>query len=501
MSELWPFQKEAIKKIQHFKGRALLADEMGLGKTHEALGWLKLNPDKRPVIVVCPAFLKWVWESIASFHFDMQSEVLQGTKPTKIRLTKSHPLLIINYEILQYWLPYIQKLEPQVVALDEVHYIKNRRAKRTKAVKELCKGIPYLLGIGGTPSVNRPVELWPILNLIAPKEFPSFLSYAFRYCKPVRLPWGWLYKGADNLSELHNKLISLMMIRRLKKDVLKELPDKIRQIIPLQVEDGGEYSQAETNFIRWLTKKSISKAKRAKKAKQLAKMGYLKRLAAELKMKSVLNWIDGFLETNDGKLVLYCVHRKIVQMLHEKYRKISVVVDGSVTNRKRKIAVRSFQNNKSTRIFIGNIKAAGLGITLTAASVLAFVEMSWTPGDHTQAEDRIHRIGQKDPSTIYYFVARNTIEENLCRLIQKKQIILSETLDGKARIKELSIFDELEKELRKESNMAKPMSKNTSEEEAKKIYKLWVCRYGQKNANRLSRKVRRPFREKQNENH
>lgn len=450
-TKLYKYQEKAVRKIRHFKGRTLLADEMGLGKTLEALKWLKLNPKKRPAIVVCPASSKWVWEAEASLHLGMRSEVLNGQKPPKKGLTSKHSLLVINYEILQHWLEYLQALNPQVLILDECHYIKNLRTKRTKAVQKLNKNIPHIIGIGGTPLTNRPYELWPILSLIRPDIFNSVWSFRWRYCKPVRNPWGWEYKGAENLRELHRKLNSLMMIRRLKKDVLKELPAKTRQIIPLEIDTFRitEYKEATDNFVRWLTTKSATKVERAKRAERLVQMGYLKRLAAELKMNKVLKWIDDLLEESTGKLVLFCIHKKIIQQIYNKYKNTSVVIDGSVTGKKRKIAVRTFQTNKSIRIFIGNIQAAGVTITLTAANSLAFVEMGWTPGEHTQAEDRIHRIGQKKAAMIYYLIAKGTIEESLCKLIQKKQAILSKTLDGKKGINKLDIFNQLEKALLK----------------------------------------------------
>ena len=167
-------------------------------------------------------------------------------------------------------------------------------------------------------------------------------------------------------------------------------------------------------------------------------------------MKYVIKWIDDFLEINDGKIVLYCCHKKIINRLHKKYRHISVMVDGSTPTHKRKMAVDSFQKNKKIRIFIRNIRASGEGITLTAASTMAFVELDWTPGKHTQAEDRIHRIGQKNASDIYYLIAKGTIEEYLCELIQKKQKIISEVLDGTSNDNTLDIYDELEKKLKKE---------------------------------------------------
>ncbi len=441
------YQLKAVRKIEHFKGRALLADEMGLGKTVEALLWLKKYPKRKPVIVVCPAFLKWMWEAFVHDILKIRCDVLQGTSPSKTGLMGKHSFVIINYEILQYWVPYLKKLKPKALLMDECHYQKTPGAKRTKAIKSLTKKIPYVIAIGGTPLVNRPIELWTTLRLLRPDIFKSKLQYTIRYCNRKWTPWGWDVSGATHLKELHKILNSTMMIRRLKRDVLKELPDKTRHAIPFEIER-KEYDEAVNNFIRWLTKKSPAKAKRAKRAEQLVKMGYLKRLAAKGKMETVLSWVNTFLEESDGKLVLFCVHRAIIKILHDKYKGICVVVDGGITGKNRKKAVRNFQTNKKIRIFVGNIKAAGLGLTLTAASTLAFVEMNWTPGDHTQAEDRIHRIGQKNAANIYYLVAKDTIEEDLCKLIQKKQKILTAALDGGYNANQLNIFDELEKGLR-----------------------------------------------------
>jgi len=422
---------------------------MGLGKTLEALKWLRQNPKLKPAVVVCPASLKWVWETEASMHLGMRSEILNGQKPPKRGFIGKHPLIIINYEILQYWLEYLQRLNLQVLLLDECHYIKNLRANRTKAVRKLAKRIPHIIGIGGTPLTNRPSELWPILNLIRPDHFGSLWSYRWRYCNPIRKPWGWEYKGANNLKELHRKLNSLMMIRRLKKDVLSELPDKTRQIIPMDIDNRNEYQEALNNFVTWLTRKSTVKAERAKRAEQLVQMGYLKRLSAELKMKFVLQWIDDFLEESDGKLVLGAIHKNIIRQVHSRYKHISVVADGSVTGKKRKFVIQTFQKNKSIRLLVGNIDVIGLGHTLTAASTGALLEIPWTPAKAIQFEDRIHRIGQKKVVMIYYLIAKDTIEEKLCELLQKKQAILSATLDGKKQINKLEIFDELQKELLK----------------------------------------------------
>jgi SNF2 family DNA or RNA helicase len=450
MTKLYKFQEKAVRKISHFDGRALLADEMGLGKTLEALQWLAENPELRPAVVVCPANIKWVWETQAVEHVSLRADILQGKSPPRKRLTNSHPILILNYEILQYWFKYIRRLQPKVLLLDECHYIKNLRAIRTRKARKLSKRVPHIIGISGTPLTNRPWELFPILNILRPDKFPSPILFAFRYCKPRLGRRGtWEYKGATNLKELHNRLNRLCMIRRLKKDVIKELPDKIRQVIPLPIEKKKDYQEAADNFLRWLRKISKAKAHRAKKAQQLVQLGYLKRLAAELKMKAVLEWVDSFLEESSGKLVLYCCHKKIIKILRERYKNICVVIEGGTPTKKRKLIVKSFQTKKKKRLFIGNIRAAGVGITLTAASTLAFVELDWVPGNHTQAEDRIHRIGQKNAAVIYYLIARGTIEEDLCRIIQKKQINISKILDGKKKTADkLEVFNMLEKKLK-----------------------------------------------------
>lgn len=445
MTELYQYQLEGAKKIREYKGRALLADDMGLGKTIQALYYINKCPKKRPVVIVCPANLKWVWETQASEHFNLRAEIINGKRPPKSKIVKTCPILILNYELVSSWLSYLLKIKPQLLILDECHYIKNKKAKRTVAIKALSKNIPHLIAISGTPLLSCPAELYPTLNILNPKKFNSFVAFAMRYCKPIRMPWGWEYKGASRVEEL-NKILSSFMIRRLKKDVLKELPPKTRQIIPMSISNLTEYKKAEANIIAWLAEQSVIKAQKAKKAEALVKMGYLKRLAATLKLEKVFVWLDDFLESTDEKLVLYGVHKNILKPIRDRYKNISVFVDGSTPRKDRKLAVTFFQKKKQTRLFIGNIRAAGEGITLTAATKLVFVELDWTPGKHTQAEDRIHRIGQEENVVIYYLIAKDTIEEKLCQLIQKKQENITSVLDGK-KVNDFNLFNELQKQI------------------------------------------------------
>jgi len=450
MTKLYRYQKRGVLQLEKLGGRVLLADEMGLGKTIQALYYFKRNK-MSPVVVICPASLKYNWAREAAVHIKERAEILEGTKPPKKKVFKQNPFVIINYEILGPWLEYLVDLEPKLVILDECQYIKNRQAKRTRYVKQLCKSVPHVLALSGTPLTNRPAELWTTLNIIRPDLFKSFMSYALEYCAAQRKPWGWEYKGARNLPELHEILITNCMVRRRKVDVLKDLPAKARHAVPVPLENRKEYDEAEEDLILWLSKYSKQKATSAARAQRLVKMGYLKRLAAELKLKAVMDWIDTFLEETDDKLVVFAIHKNIIQQLKERYPGC-VTVTGQVTGKKRQRSVDKFQRHKGTRLFIGNLQAAGIGLTLTAASTVLFAELGWTPGEHIQGEDRIHRIGQQYKSTCYYLIGVNTIEERLSRIIQEKQAVLSATLDGGTIDEQLNIFDQLQEELTRETS-------------------------------------------------
>lgn len=436
--------------IEKFNGRALLADQMGLGKTIQSLLWAYRNPDVRPIVIVCPASLKFNWEREASKHFGMVSEILNGTKPPKLGLTASHQIVIINYDILVYWLAFLRALEPKLVIIDECHYGKSLKSIRSRSLQKLCKGVPHVIALSGTPITNRPAELWPTLHILRPDKFPSFLPYGQEFCDPQLTPWGWRYNGATNLKRLNKRLRKLCMIRRLKSEVIEQLPPKIRSVIPIALSpaDRKEYNHAFNDFIGWLSQYDKTKATRAARAERLVKWGYLKRLSSQLKMKGVLEWIDNFLKESQSKLILFAVHKDVVSTLYERYKPISVKVDGSVNKEHRKNAVDAFQHNRKIKIFIGNIRAAGVGLNLTAADTVAFVELSWTPGEHSQAEDRAWaRVNDMHGCNVFYLIANDTIEVKLMDLIDKKQKVLDEVLDGKRGASGFELMDLLEDQL------------------------------------------------------
>ncbi len=451
MTRPLPFQKEDAAAIERFDGRCLIASEMGTGKSLISLLWGNRNPELRPIVIVCPASLKWNWQREASIHFGLLAEVLSGMKPNPGSINVSS-IYIINYDILGPWIPFLKSINPQIVILDEVHFISNQRTRRCKHTRMLCRDVPHVLALSGTPLTNRPYELWPTLNILQPSQYPSAWIFAQAHCDPKMTPWGWDFSGASNLNLLHKRLLKTCMIRRLKKDVLSELPAKRRAVVPMEMSNPKEYRNAVKDFYGWLSAKSVAKANRARNAEALVKVGYLKQLAASLKMPSVIDWIDDFLAESDEKLVLFAVHKNVIHQLEERYRHQCVVIDGDVTGQDRQRAVDAFQKSSKVRLFIGNIKAAGVGITLTAASTVAFIELGWTPGEHVQAEDRLHRISQLNSVMCYYLLAKDSCEEKICGLIQAKMAVLDKVLDGKTNGESLDIFDLLLKSLEEEAN-------------------------------------------------
>jgi SWI/SNF-related matrix-associated actin-dependent regulator of chromatin subfamily A-like protein 1 len=445
MTQLYKYQKRGVKKILRFKGRALLGDEMGLGKTIQALTYIKKCPDDTlPALVVCPATAKWVWRAEIRKHTKLSCRILNGRQTKTYQ--KQRDVTIINYDVLCTWKSVLLKNKFNTIILDECHYIKTWKAKRTKAAVSLGKKIPHVIALSGTPLTNRPKELYTTLHLLLPKLFPSFVPYAFRYCGRRMTPWGWDDSRATHLDELHEILKKHCMIRRTKKQVLKELPEKTRTVIPLPIDRPYEYATAESDFLGWLDKNNVGKVKTAQKAESLVKLGYLKRLAADLKMRRVTEWIDDFLDETDEKLVVFAYHKKVIAQLKDRYKKRCVVVDGSSTQQQRQANVTEFQTGKA-RLFIGQIVAAGTAITLTAASHVMFAELDWVPGNHIQAEDRLHRIGQKNHVQVYYLIAKNTIEQDLCNVIQKKAKIITTILDGKVKGNDFDVFDQLMKRI------------------------------------------------------
>lgn len=451
-----PFQWDGAKGIHAFDGRSLLADEMGLGKTFQVLLYLLKYQPKRPVIVVTPAAAKYSWEHEAKHHFGLLTEVVSGRKmPRKARLANLHaPIIVINYEILHNWVDYLIELRPICVVWDEAHYIGNPKTIRFKALEFLINEarVPYRIALSGTPLTNRPSELWTTLHLLRPDLYGSLMDFGMEYCQPKIVRGIWSFTGAKNLDKLHVRLKTELMIRRLKKDVAKELPEKVRKLIPIELdkEARDEYDFCARHFITWLKLRHPGKVHAALKAPHLVQMGYLLRLCAKLKRFTVAQWIDDFVAESDSKIVIFSGHTKMIEWLERRYAGQCVVINGEITGRKRHDAIQRFQKDPSIRFAFCNPKAAGVAITLTAANVVCYTDFPYAPGTVKQGEDRIHRIGQTKKCYIYFLAARRTIEEKLCDLLATKQHILDQVLDGIDNGQDFDIFEELWRYVRKD---------------------------------------------------
>ena len=485
--DLYPFQRAGVSFIQSRDGRALIADEMGLGKTVQALGWLQLNPQARPAVIVVPASLKLNWQREAEKWMKEPHVVVLNGRPkrgdgvirTAVRRWGKDVVYVVNYDIMANATekvasidfpvdtgmrgggPDVKKpkrvevpetgwtdvllnyVKPTVTIMDECHYIKNPKAARSKAVIGLGKPCKHVIGLSGTPITNRPVEFHPTISLIAPQLFPSFWRYAQEYCGARHNGFGWDFGGATNTEKLHQKLTRTIMMRRLKCDVMKELPPKVRSVIPLEIENRREYNRAQHDFLGWLEGVDPKKMEAAKRAEALVSIEKLKQLTIKGKMKACIQWVTDFLD-NDEKLVLFGVHKATINRVMDEFKGYHPVkIDGSVSSTKRQRAVDTFQEKDRCRLFVGNIKAAGVGLTLTAASSTAFLELGWTPGEHDQAEDRVHRIGQLATSVnAYYLLADQTVETKIAELLDEKRKVLAAVLDGKT-VDEQSMLTEL----------------------------------------------------------
>lgn len=397
----------------------------------------------RLVVAVVPASLKLNWaREITKWTGETSIFVAEGKKPTEDDKVAARQAkwIVINYDILQGWREFLGKLKPSCLLFDEVQAIKNGQSKRTLASKYVAKRSERVIALSGTPLENSPAELLPVIQMVDPALFPFPVQYEDRFCnlnqKTVKVRGGGTRdvkdaSGATNTKELHRILTDTIFLRRKKAEVLPQLPDKRRAVIPVRmsVQAMREYKKVESDFLGWLKGVDPKKVVKAKKAEALMQFQTLKRLAARGKMGMVADWINTYLEA-EPKLVVFAHHKDIIEKLKSIYSKSCVVVDGSVPANKRLELRDRFQEDPAIKLFIGNIKAAGTGLTLTAANATLTVELVWTSTAHDQCEDRVHRIGQKRGVTSYYVLAEGTVETRIINLLDRKRGIVSQVLDG-----------------------------------------------------------------------
>lgn len=471
---LRPFQRAGVAYAIERGGVTFIADEMGLGKTIQAISTVQCLPNAYPCIVVCPATLKRNWEREWNRWLpNRRVQVLEGTTPYAIGdMFLGRPdVIVLNYDIAYAWGDSLVRLQPKALICDESHALKTPKTRRTDAVTSIAKHCAVKLLLSGTPLLNRPTELISQLKILGKlDEVGGFNFFRKRYCGYGMVDrFGAPQETPQHLDELNTKLRSLCYVRRLKKDVLLELPAKQIQFEPMQLTNRTAYKEAEDNIIAFLADRAArdvafleslegltdAEAKEATKerrstvsqkaaaAEALVKMEALRLLTAEGKLKAAIEWTREFLEDSDQKLVLFASHIEIQRALCSAFPDAAHVL-GADNMTVRQEMVDRFQNDPKTRLIVCSLQAAGVGITLTAASHVAFLELGYTPAIHSQAEDRVHRIGQRDAVTAHYLLAEDTIDETVWRLIEGKRVIVTQASDGgEAPVSNASVFKDV----------------------------------------------------------
>jgi len=466
---LYDYQVTALERVAAFQGRALIADEMGLGKTPNALGWLYNNPHLRPALILCPATIKLQWARESSKWLGIpldEIQVLKGTKSSPV----TEDIAICNYDILSKRLDDLHQHQFRAIILDESHYIKEAKTKRSKMAKLLCDQpcVQSVLALTGTPVLNRPKELWHQIYCVNSRVWPSFYPFAMKFCDPQRVEtsWNketksrnqaWDFNGASNLDVLDATLREKVMIRRQKIEVMDELPSLETVTVPFEVNLTG-YRKARKEVHKRLEEKrdelreqrehinrldegardeAIAGRAEVNSTKKLygfliQEITKLKKEAAMAKLDLAIDWVVNFAESGEN-LVVFTHHHDLTDALYlgllDKGINVPLPLDGRRTQRLRQQTVDEFSQG-GYQVLICGLKAMGMGVDglQHGGSHLAFLEFGWSPADHAQAAARLHRQGQEKPVTAYYLLAADTLDEKIADLLDCKSTVTSAVL-------------------------------------------------------------------------
>lgn len=458
--EPYPYQRDGIEYGLD-KKRLIIGDEPGLGKTLQSIGIVD-TANAYPCLVICPSSLKINWQREFEKFTDKSALVLDNsvrtTWPYLLKMGMHH-VAIVNYESLRKYFVWDIKggksfrlkdvvFCPQIrmfrsVIIDESHRVKDPSAQQTIFTKGITTGKEWIILLSGTPVVNRPEDLVAQLSIMGRlQEFGGRTKFMADYCTD---PKDKKAEPAVPLSVLSNQLYANCMIRREKAKVLPQLPDKTRVDLYVDISNAPEYNLAAADlaeYLRQYTECTDWEIRRKMRMEALVRFMTLRQLATLGKVAQAVDFIRTFLDSGK-KLIVFCSLHEVVDALCKAFPR-AVTVTGRDSASSKQVAVDSFQNNPDVQLIVCSIKAAGVGLTLTASSNVAFVELAWTYADCCQCEDRAHRIGQKDNVTCYYLLGRGTIDQTIYSLIHKKKTIAAEIMNSDDDIPtDEMYFDEL----------------------------------------------------------
>ena len=432
-------QKEAIEKLVKNK-KFILADDMGLGKTTSTI-IAALETGAKKVLIVCPASLKINWQREIANYSDRTVYIAEGKK-----FSDEHDFVIVNYDILKNFhdtkekdKSEIMKINFDLVIMDEAHMISNPQAQRTKIVNDLCGKVERVWLLSGTPMTSRPMNYYNLLSLVESPVAANWMAYAKRYCNGFQFSVGkrkvWNVTGASNLDELRERT-QTHILRRLKEDVL-DLPDKIITPVYLRLKS-KDYEELMGEYFNWYDNNSEESSSLTI---QFGKLMKVRKVIAEEKVKNTIELAENIIEQGK-KVIIFTNFTDTLRTIYEHFGKQAVYLDGSCSKPHRQKSVDDFQENDKIKVFVGNLKAAGVGITLTSAEAVIMNDLSFVPAEHAQAEDRSHRIGQKNSTSVYYPLFENTIEGVIYDILNRKKKIIS-TVMGDDMIEDASTIEEM----------------------------------------------------------
>ena len=419
-------QKEAIKSLVENK-KFILADDMGLGKTTSTI-IAALETGAKKILIICPASLKINWQREIENYSNRPTSIIEGKK------WEDSDFIIINYDIIKNFHDEKKKSDSvllktkfDLVIIDEAHYIQNKQAQRTKLINDFVSNVDRLWLLTGTPITSRPINYFNLLNLIECPVAKNWMAYVKRYCNGFQFQAGrrkiWNVSGASNLEELRDRTAPLVL-RRLKENVL-DLPDKIITPVYLRLKS-KEYEALMGEYYDWYDKNGESDSLTL----QFTKLTKVRQVIAEEKVPSTIEICENIVEQGK-KVIVFTNFTKTLEMILEHFGKKAVRLDGQMSQKERQMSVDRFQNEDDVMVFVGNIKAAGVGITLTAGEAVVMNDLSFLPSDHSQAEDRSYRYGQKNNVLVYYPIFDNTVEGIIYDILKKKKDIFETVMGDK----------------------------------------------------------------------
>ena len=433
--ELYPFQYVGVRFAKLSGGRCLIGDDMGVGKTIQAIAYCALTVERWPALIVCPASVKYNWANELNTWLPEANTFV--IKNGKSEIPAGQDFVVINYDLMKKQLPNLLKYGFNISIFDESHYLKNKKTQRTEASLKLAETTDSVICLSGTAITNRPSEFFTTLNLLRPAEYPNFHTYGRRYCDGQQVHIGrgryaWQYTGASNTDELHERTRDFC-IRRLKKEVLEELPDKVRTIhtVDPTAADLRAYKECHDS---WMAEYAAHESRGSMPAGFVLNMlTDLRHQCGLLKVNSTVAWVKEYREQNPtSPLVIFIHHKDVGQNLFNELKKTYSIagIMGGTDAQVRQQRVEQFQSGKLD-ILLCSTLAAKEGITLTAADTVVFVEREWVPGWEEQAEDRVNRIGQEsDTVWATYISVKGTIDEKFDRVIEEKRKVVKAVLDG-----------------------------------------------------------------------